>query len=639
MRHATNLLLTALLLLAISVAATAEPMTYDGAYDIGELLDEAKFTYDFENEDAVFLVYEEKSRLLPDNRRVYTYHHVVYITTEEGIELYGDLRVPFDSERQTLTSHSHRTWMDEQWWPSDPPGFVETLPYEVDHAYDYANLRETMMLHEGIELPCILESAYTIEDKEPYRKGMDGVFIVPQDDPAVVVNFEIGMPDGRVPAYNQSEGLNPPQELKDAESGLNLYTWTARLVDGLARPITDDPASYAPAITWSTYASWDDFGMVIREAFDEHRVLSDDMKDSLQAVTRTCPTLEARAMRVLELVERHNTYVDYYDRFLWANARNADRIWNTGYGHRVDRAILAAALFEEAGLIVWPAYLGLGYGSVDDGAATTGRMDGFGVWVSGGDTEVEAYYDPVTNTLANGFATIFARSVWAPGHRNSPDVYWTGKGDPSDFDLRMRLDYCAKENRWHGRGYFAGDGAFCPYHKMEGVHRDGSKHLEKIVGGALSGAELTRWNPTVFDRFHVQTGISMQADAGERDAHDRIRLEVGEPRYGLLDMLPDDVHLYQEVRQSPVMLAGQLQQSVAVNVNAGSLERVHVPEPVKISNDAGTFDLVVKEMGDRIVVKRSIHLLKAEYSASEWPALRALLLAEQDARYRTLYFK
>ena len=129
-----------------------------GELDVSTLLEEAKEAFDLEQEDAVFLLDELSESWTADGRRVRGVHQLVLIRTEYGIDHHADLRIPWDSARQRLILHSLCTWRasDDRWIESGPTAMVETLPFAVDGAPDYCHLRETMLLHDGVELPCVM---------------------------------------------------------------------------------------------------------------------------------------------------------------------------------------------------------------------------------------------------------------------------------------------------------------------------------------------------------------------------------------------------------------------------------------------------------------------------------------------------
>jgi len=194
----------------------------DGVHDIEDMLAKAGQRFDLENEDAVFLLDSKDVRWLPDGRLSTMIHQIIWINTDYGVDHFGDHRIPYDSEHCDFKVTTIRTWMDGKWWVTGETGIVETLPYAVNKAYDYSNVREMMLLHNGIELPCILEVKYTIEDKEPFRGGAEGLWTFMRDEPCVLSSFCVGVPESQeLNYYISKEGLEFKKS-SDSDNGLNI---------------------------------------------------------------------------------------------------------------------------------------------------------------------------------------------------------------------------------------------------------------------------------------------------------------------------------------------------------------------------------------------------------------------------------
>ncbi|MDP8229430.1 MAG: DUF3857 domain-containing protein, partial [Candidatus Electryoneaceae bacterium] len=108
---------------------------------------------------------------------------------------------------ERFTVRELRTLRDGQWWESDTTGIVETSPHAVRTAYDYNDRREMMLLHDGVELPCILNVEYVIEDKIPFRNGVEGMWLFAKDDPVLESHFSFDVPIGLNPQVFASEGV------------------------------------------------------------------------------------------------------------------------------------------------------------------------------------------------------------------------------------------------------------------------------------------------------------------------------------------------------------------------------------------------------------------------------------------------
>ncbi|MDH4157769.1 MAG: DUF3857 domain-containing protein, partial [candidate division Zixibacteria bacterium] len=269
MRRLLQILTAAFALVAAVMlcASTARAQkSFDEKLDIAALMAQAESRFDLSTQDAVLLFDGQRVDWLEDGRRELTVHRVIWINTDLAIGMYGDHRVPYDDDNCTLEVMTVRTWMDNHWWATGPTGIVETLPGNLRHAYDYTNVREMMILHNGIQLPCILEVAFTVRDKRPFRGGVEGMWLFARPDPCVRSQFQLRVPLGREPRVFASDDAPRPTVIAD-DSGLQVYTWTMGPLEALPQPGTDDPAAYVPHVTWSTWNSWAEYGRTIGKTF------------------------------------------------------------------------------------------------------------------------------------------------------------------------------------------------------------------------------------------------------------------------------------------------------------------------------------------------------------------------------------
>ncbi len=651
MRKLSTLLFAAVLTLMCGNLVLAQPVSYDEAYDIGELMIVAENTFKFNpdqrhaDQDAVILLDKQSVEWLEDGRCRTTIHQIVWISSEYAIDEYADLRIPYDDSRTTFETLSLRTWRENKWW--EDPGTntggdtirytsrVETLPFAVAEAYDYQDMREIMLLHDGIELPCIMETAYVIEDKEPFRGGADGLRFLTASDPVVKSVFSFSAPRSTKARFETSD------DVADAEEGVSgnikTWTWTHGPVAEGRMPNIADMATCTPYVAWSTWSSWQAFGDHLNKVWTGAMTLEQDVKDSVANLVKYASNDIAKAKAIAAFVDRNTRPVTYDWQFWMENPRSAQQTWETAYGHALDRTVLAGALFTEAGLEVFPMFRSNTYTDVNGEAPTVARMDAPGVWVSG--KGLEAYFDAERCKLSNGLSPIFGRSVWLPSRDATPVVRWSGQGEENSLTVTLPLSFCHDSDKWYGAGYYAAAGGMCAYDAMEGFKGEAEKYVGKVVGGVLSGSDVENFSPLTFDRFSVEAGFKFSASVEDADEFGRIPVHFGEPKGGIIDRLPSDVHLYDEKRGSTVFLPGALTQTVQVRLEVGHGEIVYKPEDVILDNLAGKFTIKCEMDGDVLVITRKLELRQSNYIGEEWSALRNLLLAETDQRNSMVLLK
>ncbi|MBD3178831.1 MAG: DUF3857 domain-containing protein, partial [Candidatus Latescibacteria bacterium] len=246
MKLSAFIAVSALLILIPSVIFTAE-MGESGGYDLDSLLEKAEKDFELSENDAVFLLKRKNVEVTPSGDLKSTIHTVVRIATRSSIRSYADLRVPYNSATSSFKTIKLRTWNDGRWWPDSEEisetAVVHTTPAAVASASDYASMREVMLLHDGVELPCVMETEYQIIERGGAGKMPGGFEIFPQNDPAMVVEYSVTLPAGRDLKFSSGNGAPPPEQ--ERSDGRKKYIWKMERVNRLGSPRIDNRSSYA----------------------------------------------------------------------------------------------------------------------------------------------------------------------------------------------------------------------------------------------------------------------------------------------------------------------------------------------------------------------------------------------------------
>jgi hypothetical protein len=625
------------LLIAPALCVRAASMGVSGGHDLDALWDRARKDFDPSRHDAIVLLEKRRIEILGQGGTRTTVHRAVWLGTTMGIRDHADLRIPYDSGDAAMTVKTLRTWRDDAWWPRDGAvsgtAVVETLPFAVAAADDYSTMRETMLLHDGVGLPCVVETAYEIEERGAPGDGADGLWVFAQNDPAELVELVISVPEGARLAYVLRNGAPEPETAQ--KDGETVYTWRMKKLDRLGSPRVADPASYAPYVAWSTWPSWETLGARIVSSFDAAAVIDKALADTLEKRLEYVPSQAARARAVASFVDESTRSIHTDTRRFPIAPRGASRVWETGYGHGIDRAVLAAALLRSAGLGAEPVYRSMGPDGIDEEVPGLSRFDNLAVWVHG--DGVDAVYDPLEGTLTDGPLPLYGRTVWKPATGIRPSAAGTDAG-AGRFDLVLTIEP-AEGKEWKGHGYLDATGVFSPHARMTGLQGEALVFLKKLAGSVIDGAVVTGYTPERFERDDVAVGFEFVIDSLAVDTRARTVLAVGTPEGGLMAQLPTDVHLYDERRTSPVGLPGKMTQTVTVRLKTGDHEIISTPDNREIVNRTGKYDRGVEKANGWIVVRRETAIDPSNVLPGEWPDLRALLLEEAAAEGRTILVK
>ncbi len=637
--------------LALAAPLAAAPTSVIGEMDIGELMARAEEMVDLDATDVVLLFDGREIAVASDGTMTTVFHQIVWISTELGIDEYADLRVPWNTTNATLEVQALRTWMDGRWWPHatnlNPTAIVETTPYGVASADDYTTMRETMLLHDGVELPCIMETVYTITRRYPAGIGADDIWLFHRHDPAVRVRYAVKVAPDLPFFFSTGHGASEP-EVKRGTDG-HVYVWEMLDQPRLGVPHVADPTAHAPFVHWSTWRNWGAIGDAFEAAFEASGEAGDALRDTVAALTRHEPYAPARVEAVASLVAERTRLVPY-DVEHWAFApRSVDRTHQTGYGHRLDRAVFAAALLREVDGVnsVTPLFRTAPALKLDVDVPGLSRFGEIELLVSGPD--VRGVYDPGSSTFREGEPNTFdGRTVWAVTD-GAPRVFQTsgrgveharsgGSNAANSFSCAVSLER-DDDGAWSGTGVVEGSGALSPYLRLLGVGSATERFCDGVVSDVLGGADVTSSNTAMLTHGRSVVGFAFDWDPGDLDERDRHALEYGLCGAGLESRLPADVHLYNQSRTTPVYLVGPMSETLVLRVLLTEDDVVNAPPDVEVENRVGRFVQRVERDGDWLVIRRSLSIGAPTVHPEWWLDLRALLLAGENPGASTILFE
>jgi hypothetical protein len=605
-------------------------------HDLDDLWARAQSSFDLSQQDAVVLLESRHESFGPATQRVTRVHRVVWIGTGTVVRTHADLRIPWNSANSELKILKLRTWRDGRWWPDaeviSETAVVETLPYAVALADDYSSMRETMLLHDGVEVPCIMETAYEIVEHVGGDTGSDETWIFAQRDPALVVELKVSTPEGKFFVFESANGT--PEPVATPDSGGKTYTWTMENVDKLGVPLVTHPASYEPHVVWSTWQDWKQLGTVIQTAFNNAAEVGDALADTVAQRIADTPSPVATARAIAAYVNESTRSIHYDTRFWEFEPRPASRTWETAYGHGLDRAVLAAALFRDAGLTADPIYVAGERGEFSTRVPGLSRFEHMKLYVAG--DNFQAVYDPENGSLTEGKQPVLGRASWKPVSGGAPSVETEVATGRYEVMLNVEPD---KDKGWKGTGHLSAGGLFCPYGDMKGLEQESMDYIERVARSLIAGADAGGFNPDNFTGDLVTVGFQFSAAAGEPDDMNRTRVEIGNPAGGIISRLPHDVSLYHESRESPVLLPGVMTERIRARIKTGKREVVYLPESREIKNDAGSYSLDVFFKNGWVTIDQTLRLDSAVVAPEAWPQLRALLLELEDTTGRTVILK
>lgn len=605
-------------------------MGRSGDLDLDELWAAAQLNTDLTKQDAVLLLEERRVNIVSDGAVAVTTHRVVWIGTGTGLRSHADLRVPWNEATSKLEVTKLRTWREGRWWPDvqrlSDTAIVHTLPYAVDHAADYTTMRETMLLHDGVELPCIMETEYTITERG--LPGADDVFVLAQRDPAQLVRLVVETPATR--AFTHRELNGAPAPATEEANGRRTLTWTLQPAPALRSPVTSEPAASEPAVAWSTWANDGALGQAWIGPFREAAVAPRAMRDSVRAALRTATDDQSRLQVGAKWLADRMRVVHHDDRFWTFGPRAAVRTWETGYGHVLDVAALWTAVLQDQGWRVTPVL-----------ADTPGAPEAPDLPHLAGRGKLLLHVGGATSWVCDPSDFSVHTTAFLEGR----PLLWLGNEPKAELRqaaaniLVVELNLAAGDTAWAGSGSARGAGRFAFTETATATTKGLADHAGALAGALVTGAKVASTTATAMGPDQSAIRFDLAAPLGKADADGRRKLVIGRPKGGLLDRLPGDCRLDDDARATPVGGIDGWEQVVTVRLQPQKDAVVVRPADRALANAAGTFMMATSEQEGVITFRRELKLAPGAGAAANWPALRALLLEEADAANATLAWR
>jgi hypothetical protein len=607
----------------VAVSPTFGQRSYDDRVDIAQLWTSAVQHFDTAGQDVIVLSEGQSVTRYPDGRFATTVHRIQWVNSSLSVDECGDVRVPFDQEHCTFTPLAIRTWRDGQWWPSDSTGVVETLPFELERAYDYAGMREMMLLLNGMAVPCIIEVAYRIEDKTPFRTNEEGLWMFTRTDPAVESWFEFSAPSGTKLNVAVSGGEALRESHVDPKTGLEKTVWRMQNLPAQPDPHGLDPAADGPHLVWSTWNNWQDLGTLLNTAFSVDKAHESALRVAVDSLSNKARTIDDLVKSIADFVNDRVTLVEYAESYWWTNPRSVERIYETAYAHRLDRCVLAAALFRLAGFKAEPLFESKSPAPVELDVASLARFSGMKLSINR--EGVSAVYDPSDGTISSGDVKLYGHTVWLLGSDATPHFVEPVKGT---LETRIDLKFDKEKSGWGGSGMFAAVGGLCPFDQMTCLDGGGKEYVGTVVESLFEGVSVDDYSPERFDASSLAVGFSIKLDSIKPDDFGRTVLSIGEPEGGIISHLPAQAELFRKELRSSIYLPYLMNQKIEIRLDTTGHQIVYRPEDVSLKNAAGSFSLTTVIKNGQMVLVRELHLEKTLYQPADWRELRDLLLAE-----------
>jgi len=329
-----------------------------GAAEAKRLLAEAPDAREFPNAAKVTLLDLADITVRPDGSSRNVTRMATKIFNERGREQEGEVRLPYEQGRQTITVQFARTIR--------PDGTIITVrPEDIhDQGYDegdnsYTDARVKAFSMPGLEPGAIIDYQYVTEEKAPYIEGHFWTqWYFANLDPVKYSKLTITAPKGmNLRADVDNSDVKARKE--DLPGGKDVrYTWEVKNPQPLElEPMMPDPSRALPQLHVSTLPSWQSVADLYWKLSKDRMVANDEIKRITAEVTRGKSDPEQKAKAIFYYVEEKTRYVAKELGIGAIQPRPAALTCENRYGDCKDMTTLLVAMLTEAGVKAHPVLL------------------------------------------------------------------------------------------------------------------------------------------------------------------------------------------------------------------------------------------------------------------------------------------
>jgi hypothetical protein len=375
----------------------------------------------------------------------------------------------------------------------------------------------------GIEKGCVAELHYSIADKNP-SPHLSGVEVFSAEDPTQERVLAVKLPAGRSLKFASLRGDAPAPDTKTA----GIWVWTVRNIPG-RMPFDGGvwEGDYFPAVCYSTAADWQSVLSRLGERLGAASNPVPAADAAIKEAVKDCgPTHEARALAVHRLAVGAVRGIRSPYGLLAAPARDASRVYDTGYASPLDRAVLLAAMLRA--LQFEPKFVLVSAGATAVGDVPAPELfSRVAVSVPMG-SEGELLLDPAAPLEHDPAFSLAERTLAHAGPAPRLAQLPARNGNESRSSLVIDCGP-GQDGVLEGKGTAVMTGAFSPYYIVREGENGLADYLKKRVSGLFGGAKLVSWNPQAIDRDRIEVDFTFTVDVPDKKKGERVYFAMPRP--------------------------------------------------------------------------------------------------------------
>lgn len=304
----------------------------------------------YNDSDAVVLKEKLSFELLEDGRVIKKVNRVERVLTYQGMDIIGDPVISFDKEKEELIIEKLRTYQKEgKIVDAKKNSFNEMTPFALEKAPDYTNIRQMVCTKVGLDIDSVVEMEYRIEEKEKRSDFFEGVLFLRENLPVIEKDVEFIVPSN----MNLKVTLKNSDQFFETVNEGNKKILRAKFknLKPIYEHLSKSELFMTPFLIYTTNGDIAYLNKKLNSYFKESLSdRSEELEQKVKALIEGEKDDIQKVKKVFEFVESKYRTINWPLVDFSYKPRKLSRIFDTRYGHALDKAILLYAMLETIGL-------------------------------------------------------------------------------------------------------------------------------------------------------------------------------------------------------------------------------------------------------------------------------------------------
>jgi len=571
---------------------------------------------DFPDQDALLLKNEIIITLGADGIITRHYLSVMKVLGDYVLQhRQADPKIAYNDETETLRIIQARTYMqDGKAVDATPNALNEIVPFELEYAPDYMNFRQMIVTHLGVELFATMVLEYEIKDKKPLPRPFWGKIDLETDKPILSQKISIQVPVDKTLSFAATEMTIEPQ-IEDT-GDYKIYHFIQENVPAVNLDENDTDINQ---LIYSTTETWEQVAHFFDKQLENAVTTSTAIQQRVDSLVNGVNEMPSKIAKI------HHDVVEYIKNIDWPVAafnfqpRPAEIVYNSAYGHPLDKAVLLVTMLQQAGITA-----NIIFASTSDhpisSVPTLVQFDD--IWVQAISGSDSLWLDPTTSLYERNYYALEGKSIFNAKENDLPVMIPVSPAIQNRMQMTgiIQLALRADELILSGQTDIELTGRYNP-------HNNPAFSVDKLVSDYISiFAGAVKDDKEIATPSFSGCTLNLKFKEGKLKPHNKRTYRWSIPRHPQ-SLIMQDVSLHRTSRTTRLYLQAPLTEKVKYQIKLPDKVKMnYLPAELHIVNTIGEYHWKVKQQKNKINIESEFIINKRVIEPEEYPIFRKFML-------------